>query len=41
MPYPVYRYVINLVASLPIKRGPGVIVNVSVQENRALNNQIF
>jgi len=35
---PIYKYVINLVVSLPIKEGPGVLMNVSVQEHRALNN---
>jgi len=41
MPSPIYQYVINLVVSLPIRRGSGVLMNVSVQEHRALNNQIF
>jgi hypothetical protein len=27
---PIYQYVINLVMSLPIRRGPGVLMNVSV-----------
>jgi len=38
MPSPVYQYAINLVVSLPIRRGPGELMNVSVQEDRALNN---
>jgi len=38
---PVYQYMINLVVSLPIRRGPGLLTNTSVQEHRALNNQIF
>jgi len=38
MPSPIYQYVTNLVVSLPIRRGPGVLMNVSVQEHRALNN---
>jgi len=38
MPSPVYQYVINLVVSLPIRRGPGVIMNVLVQKHRALNS---
>jgi len=25
MPSPIYQYVINLVVSLPIRRGPGVL----------------
>ena len=33
----VYQYVINLVVSLPIRRGPGVLINVSVWEHRGLN----
>ena len=37
-PSPVYQYVINLVVSLPIRRSPGVSVNVLVQEHHALNN---
>jgi len=41
MPSPVYQYVFSLVMSLPIRRGPGVLMNVSVQEHRALNNYIF
>jgi len=41
MPSPVYQYVISLLMSLPIMRGPGVFMNVSVWENHALNNWIF
>jgi len=41
MPSPIYQFVINLVLSLPIKRSPAVLVNVSVREHRALNNLIF
>ena len=41
MPSPVYQYVINLAVSLPIRRGPGILMNVSVWEYYALNNQIF
>jgi len=41
MPSPVYQYEINLAVSLPIRRGTGVLMNVSVQEHSALNNQIF
>jgi len=41
MPSPIYQYVINLVVSFPIKRGPSVLTNVSVREHCALNNQIF
>ena len=32
MPSPVYQYVVNLVVSLPIRRGPGVLMNVSEWE---------
>jgi len=41
MPSPTYQYVINLVVSLPVRRGPGVLMNVSVREHRALKNQSF
>jgi len=41
MPSPIYQYVINLVVSLPFRRGPGVLMNVSVREHRDLNNQIY
>jgi len=37
----IYQYVIKLVVSLPIRRGPGVLTNVSVWEHHALNNYIF
>jgi hypothetical protein len=37
----VYQYVISLVVSLPIKGGPGVLMNVLVWENLALDKQIF
>jgi len=38
MSSPIYQYVIILVESLPIRRDPGVLMNVSVWEHRALNN---
>ena len=41
IPPPIYHCVINLVASLPVRRGPGVLMNVSVREHRAINNYIF
>ena len=41
MPSPIYQHVIDLVVSLPIRRGPGVLMNVSMEEYHALNNQIF
>ena len=37
----IYQYVINLVVTLPIRRGPGVFMNVSVRDHRARNNYIF
>jgi len=37
MPSPIYQYVINLVVSLPTRRGPVVLVSVSVWEHRVLN----
>jgi len=41
MPSSVYQYVIDLVVSLPIRRGPDVLMNVLVGEHRALNYYIF
>jgi len=41
MPSPIYQYVINLDVSLPITRGPGVFMNVSVQELCALTTRFF
>jgi len=38
MPSPIYQYVIRLIVSLPISRGPGVLVNISVREHRAFNS---
>ena len=38
---PIYQYVIKLFVSLPNRRGPGVIMNVSVPENCALKNPNF
>jgi len=38
IPFPIYLYVINLVVSLPIRRGPRVLMSVSVGKHRALNN---
>jgi hypothetical protein len=37
MPSPIYQYVVYLVMSLPIRRGPGVLMNVPVLEHHALN----
>ena len=37
MACPLYQYVISLFVNLPIRRGPGVLVNVSVLKHRALN----
>jgi len=34
MPSPSYQYMINLVVTLPIRRGPGLLMNVSVWEHR-------
>jgi len=36
-----YQYVTNLAVSLPIRRGPGVLMNVSVWEHRAPTNKFF
>jgi len=38
---PISQYRINLVVSLSIMRGPGLLMNVLVQKHCALNNQIF
>jgi len=38
MPSPVYQYVISLIVSLPISRGPDVLMNVFVLEHRVLDN---
>jgi len=36
MPSPIYQYVISLVVSLPIMRGPGPLIDISVKENREM-----
>jgi len=41
MSSPIYQYVINLIVSLPMRKGPGVVMNVSAWEHQAYNNQIF
>jgi hypothetical protein len=41
MPSAICQYVINLVVSLPIRRGPGVFMYVLWWEHCVLNNQIF
>jgi hypothetical protein len=41
MPSPLYQYVIHPVVNLPIRRGPRVLMNVSVREHGALKNQVF
>jgi hypothetical protein len=41
MASPVYQYVISLVVSLPIRRGPAVLMNVLVQEILLLKNRYF
>ena len=33
VPPPIYPYVISLVVSLPIRSGPGVLMNISVYNN--------
>jgi len=37
----VYPCAISRVVSLPIRGGPGALMNVSVREHRALKNQVF
>jgi hypothetical protein len=41
MPSPIYQYVTNLVASLPVSRGPGLLLNVSVRNIVFLKTRIF
>jgi len=41
MPSSIYQYVINLVVGLPIRKGPGLLMNVLVWKHHALNNYIF
>jgi hypothetical protein len=41
MTSPIYQYVINMVVSLPNRKGPGVLMNVLVQEHCALINQML
>jgi len=38
MPSPIYQYVISLDVILLYSRGPGLLINVSVRELRALNS---
>jgi hypothetical protein len=37
----IYQYVINLFLSLPVRRSPDLLMNVSVQEHFVLSNQKF
>jgi len=41
MPSPNYQYVINLVVSLPVMRGPGPFIDISAREHRALKTRFF
>ena len=41
MPSPVYQYVLSRVVSLTIRKAPGVLLNVSAREHRALNKDFF
>jgi hypothetical protein len=41
MPSRIYQYVINLVVSLPIMRGPGPLIDISMRENRALKTRFL
>jgi hypothetical protein len=36
MPSPIYQYVIELIMRFPIRRGPGVFMNISVREHAIL-----
>ena len=37
IPSAIYQYVVNLVFSVPMRRCPGLFMNVSVREHRSLN----
>ena len=41
VPSRIYQDAINLFVSLPIRRGPGVLMNVSVGEYHALKTRFF
>jgi len=41
IPSPMYQHMSNLVVSMPIRRGPGMFINVSVWAHHTLHNQIF
>jgi len=41
MPSPIYQYVINQVVNLPIRMGPGVLMNFSVWEHCALKKDFL
>ena len=41
MPSPIYQYVVNLVVNLATRRGPVVLMNVSVWKHGVLNKQII
>ena len=41
IPSSLSQYVFNLSASLPIRRGPGVIMNVLMRKHDVLHNKIF
>jgi hypothetical protein len=41
MPSPIYRYVINLIVRLAVRRGPGVFVNVQCRNIMLLTARFF
>jgi len=38
LPSPVYQYMIDLIVGIPIRRGPALLMNVTVGEHRVLND---
>jgi hypothetical protein len=40
MPSPIHQYVIDLIVSLPIRRGPDVFMNVSVRKHSAQEDNV-
>jgi hypothetical protein len=41
MPSPIYQYVINLIVSLPTRRGPRVLMKVSVRKHFNLETRFL
>jgi len=41
MPSPIYRCVINMFVSLPIRKGPGVLMNASAWKHGVLKTRFL